>query len=117
MAVRLQLRFIVAKAHRPAQIGVGAALLQAFVAHPLGDHADDGLVRRAEFGARRIGDTARVPRALDARHLHAEADAEEGHAALAREAHARNLAFGPALAKAAGAENAVPRPDERKRAG
>src|SRR3546814_13557587 len=61
-----------------------------------------------ELGARRVSDTA-VPRPLDARHLHAEADAEEGHPALAREAHARNLALGPALTEAAGEENAVHR--------
>src|SRR3546814_916003 len=108
MAVRREFRFIGAKAHRAAQIGVGAALLQTFVAHPLGDHADNGFIGRTELGARRVSDTA-VPRPLDARHLHAEADAEEGHPAFAREAHARNLALGPALTEAAGDENAVHR--------
>src|SRR5690606_26295778 len=33
----------------------------------------------------------------------------EGYAAFARETHARNLAFGPALAETAGDENAVHR--------
>src|SRR3546814_19481597 len=46
MAVRRQLRFIGAKAHRAAKIGVGAALLQTFVAHPFGDHADRSEERR-----------------------------------------------------------------------
>src|SRR3546814_10306944 len=79
-----------------------------FRSHPLGDHADNGFIGRTELGARRVSDTA-VPRPLDARHLHAEADAEEGHPAFAREAHARNLALGPALTEAAGDENAVHR--------
>jgi hypothetical protein len=48
-----------------------------------------------------------VPRRLDHRHLHAEADPEEGHLPLAREAHGLDLAGRAALAEAAGHEDAV----------
>ena len=48
-----------------------------------------------------------VPRRLDHRHLHAEADAEEGHLAFAGEAHGFELAGGAALAEAAGDQDAV----------
>src|SRR3546814_4706639 len=41
IAVRSEFRFLGAKAHRAAQIGSGAALLQTFVANPTGDHADE----------------------------------------------------------------------------
>ena len=46
---------------------------------------------------------------LDARHLHAEADAEEGNVALAGELDAGDLALAAALAEAAGDEDAVQR--------
>src|SRR3546814_11940757 len=70
MAVRRQLRRIGAKPHRPAHVGVDAARLQTLRAHPFGDQADDRFVGRAELGARRLVDPARVPRRPDARHLH-----------------------------------------------
>ena len=44
---------------------------------------------------------------LDHRHLHAEADAEIGHLALARELRREDLAFRAALAEAARHQNAV----------
>ena len=44
---------------------------------------------------------------LDHRHLHAEADAEIGHLALAREAGGEDLALGAARAEAARHQNAV----------
>src|SRR3546814_4095499 len=47
--------------------------------------------------------------ALDARHLHAEADAEIGHAVFAREADAGDLAFRPARSERAGHEDRVAR--------
>src|SRR3546814_19221189 len=62
--------------------------------------SDLRFIGRAEFGTRRFFDAARVPRRLDARHLHAQADAEEGDVPFAREADAGDLAFGPALAEA-----------------
>src|SRR3546814_18057022 len=108
MAVRRQLRFIGAEAHRTAEIGIGAALLQSLVAHPFGDQADDRLVGRAEFGARRVGDADRVARRLDARHLHAQADAEAGPTAFPREFDPRAPAFGPAPADTTGGQAALP---------
>ena len=50
---------------------------------------------------------ASVPRRLDAGHLHAEADAEERHLALAGELGREDLAFRAALAEAAGHQDAV----------
>ena len=50
-----------------------------------------------------------VPRRLDAGHLHAEADAEEGAPALAGEMDGGDLALAAALAEAAGDEDAVHR--------
>jgi hypothetical protein len=44
---------------------------------------------------------------LDHRHLHAEADAEERHVALARELDRVDLALGAALAEAARHQDAV----------
>ena len=52
---------------------------------------------------------ASVPGPFDARHLHAEADAEEGHLALAGELHAGDLAFAAALAEPARDEDAMQR--------
>src|SRR3546814_3522046 len=82
MAVRRQLRRIGAKPHRPAHVGVDAARLQTLRAHPFGDQADDRFVGRAELGARRLVDAARVPRRLDARHLHTEPYPTTGHVPL-----------------------------------
>ena len=48
-----------------------------------------------------------MPRHLDHRHLHAEADAEVGHLALAREAGRLDLALRAALAEAARHQDAV----------
>jgi hypothetical protein len=47
--------------------------------------------------------------AFDAGHLHAEADAEEGHAAQPREFDGGDLALRAALAEAAGDEDGVAR--------
>ena len=58
---------------------------------------------------RRLGDAGEVARALDAGHLHAEADAEIRHLALAREADAGDLALRAALAERAGDEDRVAR--------
>ena len=54
-------------------------------------------------------DAGHVPRRLDAGHLHAEADAEEGNFALAGELDAGDLALAAALAEAAGDEDGVQR--------
>src|SRR4029079_937812 len=108
-AVAVEPGGIGAQPHGAAEVAAGRALLQSFLAHPLGDHADDRLGRVAEFGGRGFLDARLVPRRLDARHLHAEADAEEGDVALASELHAVDLALAPALAEAAGNEDSVER--------
>src|SRR3546814_6019212 len=75
-AVARELRWIGAEPHRAAEIAPRLALLEARFGHPFGDKADHGFVGRAKFGRRRLLDSRQVPYALDARHLHAEADAE-----------------------------------------
>src|SRR3546814_2335747 len=71
--------------------------------------SDFRFVGRAELGARRLVDAARVPRRLDARHLHTETYPEKGHVPFTRKADAGDLAFRSALAEAAGDEDAVHR--------
>ena len=66
-----------------------------------------GSVARPELGGAGLGDADQVARRLDHRHLHAEADAEVGHAARAREAGRQDLALRAALAEAAGHQDAV----------
>src|SRR3546814_752823 len=108
-AVARELRWIGAEPHRAAEIAPRLALLEARFGHPFGDKADHGFVGRAKFGRRRLLDSRQVPYALDARHLHAEADAEIGHAVFAREADAGDLAFRPARSERAGHEDRVAR--------
>ena len=60
-------------------------------------------------------DAGERARRLDHRHLHAEADAEIGHLALARETRREDLALRAALAEAAGHENAVHMLEMRRR--
>ncbi len=115
VAVGAEHGFIGAQAHGAAEIALGvAALLEAFGAHPFGDQADHGLLRLAEFGAARAFEPGGVPRRLDAGHLHAQANAEEGDASLAGEADRGDLAFRAALAEAAGDEDAVDRLEHRR---
>ena len=92
----------------PPSIAFARADLQFIAAHPFRHQADDA--------ARVVGpnsvelassDAGQRPRRLDDRHLHAEADAEIRHFALARETRRQNLAFGAALAEAAWHQNAV----------
>ena len=59
-------------------------------------------------------DADEIARRLDHRHLHAEADAEIRHVALARELRRADLAFGAALAEAAGHQDAVDMLEERR---
>src|SRR5262249_16402094 len=89
------------------EIAVGLLLQQFLALHPFGHETDDRLGRRAELGRARILDARKVAGDLDDRHLHAEADAEIRHAALARIARRTDLAFGAALAEAARNEDAV----------
>ena len=69
----------------------------------------------AELGRVGLGDAAQIARRLDHRHLHAEADAEIRHVALARELRRPDLALGAALAEAARHQDAVDVLEERRR--
>jgi hypothetical protein len=102
MAVAGQRRFVGAQPHGAAEVAVLATLLEALPAHPLGDEADDRLLGLAELGRARAPQPCGVPGAFDAGHLHAEADAEEGHAALAGELDGCDLAFEPRSPKPPG---------------
>ena len=82
---------------------------------PFGHQADHRLRRRAELGRVGVLDAAQIARRLDHRHLHAEADAEIRHVALARELRRADLALGAALAEAAGHQDAVDVLEERRR--
>src|SRR5215472_7565983 len=107
LAARLQHRLIGAEAHRAAEIAARLALLELVATHPFGHEADDGIAARTELGAARLLEPRQIARRLDHRHLHAEADAEIGHLALAGEARRCDLAFGTALAEAARHQDAV----------
>ena len=70
---------------------------------------------RAELGRVCILDAGERARRLDDGHLHAEADAEIRHLALAGEAGRPDLALGAALAEAAGHQDAVNALQKRRR--
>src|SRR6478672_9999851 len=108
-AIAVELGRIGAQPHGAAEVAVGGALLKPLLAHPLGDHSDHRLRSRAELGRRCLRNARQVPRSFDARHLHAEADAEEWNLALAGELDAGDLALAPALAEPAGNEDSVQR--------
>src|SRR2546422_5370471 len=80
------------QAHRPALLREAA----------LRAHQVDHRVRRLGIHLGRVGalEAAHVARVLDDRHLHAEADTEEGNLALARVAHRLDLPLGAARAEA-----------------
>src|SRR2546427_4889921 len=90
---------IEAQAHRAALVGDGPLLRQEV----------DDPVRRLRIDLRgvRAGEAAHVPRVLDHRALHAQADPEVRHAPLARVAHRFDLAEDPAVAEAARHQDAV----------
>ena len=75
-----------AEPHGAAQIAAGLAPHELIALRPFGQQADDRRLAGAEFGRGGAGQPREVPRRLDHSHLHAEADAEEGQAAFAREA-------------------------------
>src|SRR4051794_28827548 len=108
-AVAVKLGGISAKTHRAAEISARRALLEALLAHPLSDHADNGFRRVTELCRRCLRNAGEVPRAFDARHLHAKTNTEEGDFAFARELDACDLAFAAALTEAARHEDAVQR--------
>src|SRR5690242_5946973 len=90
-------RGISAEPHRAAEIALLHALLELIAAHPFGHQPDDRLVARAELGRSRAFDSGKRARRLDYRHLHAEADAEIRHPALAREPRRQDFALCAAL--------------------
>src|SRR6266853_2458766 len=95
--------------HRPAEIGLFVAALDSTVAVlPLG-HERDYRVRRVavEFRAVRAREADDVPRELDHRELHAQADAEIRDLVLARVLDRLHHAFHAALAETAGNEYRV----------
>src|SRR5438270_9249940 len=96
-AVSVELRGIGAEPHGPAEVSSGRSLLQPFLAHPFGDHADDWLGRLTELGGRCFADPRLVPRRLDAGHLHAEAYSEERNFAFPRELDRGDLPLAAAL--------------------
>src|SRR5207302_9299873 len=112
LAAALEHRRIGAEPHGAAEIAVTAAPVQLVAFHPFGHQPDHRLGGGAELGRIGLADAAQIARRLDHRHLHAEADAEIRHVPLARELCRPDLAFGAALAKAAGHQNAVHMLDE-----
>ncbi len=59
MAVAVELRLVGAEPHGAAEVAVGGALLQALLAHPFGDQADDRLAGLAELGGRGLARSRR----------------------------------------------------------
>src|SRR3546814_4525996 len=102
-----------AEAHGAAGVALHFAPLDLVAARPLGHQADHRIAGRAELGGARLRQPGQVAGRLDHRHLHAETDAEIGNLALARELRRRDLAFGAALAEAAGHQDAVDRKSTR----
>ena len=95
----VELHRVGAQAHRAAHVADLLLLRQQV------DHRVRRLgVELGRVGAVHAGDVAGE---LGDRDLHAEADAEVGHAVLAREARRADLALDPAHAEAAGDEDAV----------
>src|SRR6266851_6595546 len=111
----LEQRRIGAEPHGAAEIAIPRASLQLVALEPLGHQADHRLARRAELARVRLLDAAEIARRLDHGHLHAEADAEIWHRALARELRRADLALRAALAESAGHQDAVDVLKERRR--
>src|SRR3989338_9193435 len=91
------------EAHRAAQIGIAAARLHPAVAvAPFGDQRDDRVFGfQIEFGAVRVSHACNMPRILDHRELHSEADAQIRYLVFARKTDCGDLAFRAALAETA----------------
>src|SRR6266403_328004 len=83
------------------------ALLQFIAAQPFRHQPDQRFGGRAELGGIGLLDADEIARRFDDSHLHAEADAEIRHVALAGELRRADLALGAALAEAAGHQDAV----------
>src|SRR5262249_10659442 len=96
---RGQRAFVQTEAHRAALVAHQLLLGEQI------DHFVSGA--RVELGGVRVGPAHDVARELDHRRLHAEADAEVRHVALARVTRGLDLALDTSLAEATGHENAV----------
>ncbi len=96
-----------AQPHGAAKLLVGGAGDPLVALDPLGHQADDRIGRGAELGRGGVLHAGHVPHRLDHRHLHAEADAEIGHLALAGELGRPHLPLRAPLTEAAGHQDAV----------
>src|SRR6185312_223713 len=114
-AAALENRGISAEPHGAAEIATLRPLLQLIAAQPFRHQADQRLFRRPELGGIGLLDADEIARGFDDSHLHAEADTEIRHVALARELRRADLALGAALAEAAGHQYTVDVLEERRR--
>src|SRR5690606_5473678 len=96
-----------AETHGAAEIAALAAALDLVATRPLGQQTDDREFARAELRRTRSFEPDQIADRLDHRHLHAEADAEERHLVLAREASREDLALRAAFTEPAGDQDAV----------
>src|ERR1700751_3105164 len=95
------------KPHRAPEIAALRSPFKLIAAQPLGHEADDRLTGGAEFRRIGVGNADEIARSLDHGHLHAEADAEIRHVALACELGRTNFPLGAALAESARHQNAI----------
>ncbi|MDR6152681.1 hypothetical protein QF021_000770 [Acidovorax delafieldii] len=102
-------RALRAQAHGATQVGVLVAGLDGAVGVlPLGDQRDHGVGRGGvELGAVGVGQAGHMAGVFDGGHLHAQADAQVGHLALAGKLGRGDLAFHAALAEATGHQDGV----------
>ena len=84
-----------------------AALFHGVAVSPFGQQADDRVLAGPELRGAGSLNPGQIAGRVDTGHLHAEADPEIGHVALAGEAGRGDLAFGTAFAETAGHQNAV----------
>jgi hypothetical protein len=107
--LRLHRALLRAEAHGAAKVGLSVAALDLPGAvEPLADQRHHRMRRLGvELGAVGAFEAADVPRELDGSELHAQADAEVGHAVFARIADGGHLALGAALAEAAGHQDRI----------
>src|SRR5579871_192034 len=106
-AAALEDRRIRAEPHGPPEIAVPGALLELVATQPFRHQTDQRLLGRTELGGVGLLDADEIARGLDHGHLHAEADAEIRHVALACEPRSLDLALRAALPEPAGHQDAV----------